>query len=195
MANAKLKGFAVTITGHEELSAMFRALEQRTQKEILEPALKELAIECMKRAKARAPRSEFKRLGIHLADSFWLARIDRDRRKVGWRVMTGKRETLGIKADAKGHYPTAIEYGYVRGGRRVSRDLGMVLVVTRRGQRVRRRRRIGKTVGGKRIPARPFLRPALDSLRGAFMPTLARHIQAGLDRAAKTGGRQVGAGG
>lgn len=167
------KRIHVQLEGFEELSRTFNSLARGVQGKIIRPALREGAKIVRDEAARRVPVDTGR-----LRKSLKVRALKRSRKFVGFQITTGTQDELGIKTPKSGkrnYYPFVIEYGGVVGG-------------TARKVRIGRRTRVVKD-GGRRIPARPFLRPAVDANRDRVMLLLAKRLQAGIWKAIADKGR------
>ena len=102
----------ISVLGSEELQRRLNALPAKVGKKIARKALRAGAKLVQARAKALVPVDEG-----DLRKSLKVRTRKRRKRQpdvFGIEVQTGTREQLGIKADAPGYYPLAVEYGYHR---------------------------------------------------------------------------------
>lgn len=162
-------GFTIQITGQDALAKVFNALPVQIQRKALRPALRAGAKVLREYVKAEA-RSTFVKSASpapHVADTINIKAFKRDRSqrgRVGFLVITGKKEQLGIGANRDSYYPAHVEFGYLAGPRNaVQGPLDFTPVDRTKG---------GKFKSGGRTKAQ-----ALAELNAAFRATR-RHIPA-----------------
>lgn len=105
----------IKVVGVDRLVSMFDSLPAKLQKKVIRPVLRNGGKKVLKRAKALVPKdADGHQLpgGKHLRNTLRL-RVTKSRSKheISMKVATGTRKELGIPADQKGYYPSALEYG------------------------------------------------------------------------------------
>lgn len=179
----------IEMIGHDKLVAAFNGLADKWQKKLLRPGLRAGAKVIRAAAIREAPRAEDDdKDGKHLADSFKIKALKRDRSKrgrLGYVVISGKRTDLGITGS--GYYPAHIEFGYVAGRRSVNSlevdNLAFLSsLVTGKNRRViegvKKRASYMSSLPARQIPANPYMKRALESARTAAMQAISDEIAA-----------------
>jgi hypothetical protein len=95
-------------------------------------------------------------------------------------VVTGGRLELRIPANAKWYYPMVLEYGGLRGAEtHETSSIRAGWTNRKRGKNYFTVRKVVERsrTGGTRIPARPYLRPAIDNNRPAILNAIADGIR------------------
>lgn len=105
----------VRIIGAEEVLRKLAALPTKLQKKHIRKSMRNGGKKVLAKAKELVPKDADKHQlpnGKHLRDTLKL-RVAKSRKRgsVSLKVMTGTRAELGIPADEKGYYPSALEYG------------------------------------------------------------------------------------
>jgi len=104
-----------TVKGEKEL---IRAIERSGDREFTKDAkkiLRNAAKEIKRDVTARTPKSAVRsRPGKHLVKSYKLKSMARRAGRIGFRIIPGARDVIGIDPDEKWYYPTALEYGFKR---------------------------------------------------------------------------------
>lgn len=159
-------GLDITVTGDKELIAAFDALDEAVQKKALRRAARAVGKDIVALARSKVPK-----LSGRLAASIAVKALPRKRGVVGVRVMTGTAQQLGIPktpgTKVPGYYPMHQE----RGLKPKETELGT-----------------------RKLPARPYLRPALDELREPGLAKLGAVLWEEVQAAAKARA-SAGAGG
>ncbi len=109
----------ISMLGDKELSKAFKKLPEKMQKKALLDATKDVAGIVAMSAKLKIPSQpegpkQKRRPGsMHLKDTLKVVKIKgkQGRYQIGWNVVTGTREELGIDPKAKYYYPAAVELG------------------------------------------------------------------------------------
>ena len=96
----------IRVFGDKDLQKQLKKLPDRLQNRILKQAIKKGAKITLQRTKTIVPKETGR-----LSESLKVKPIKRSRVKIGYQVLTGTREELGIPAGKKGYYPMAIETG------------------------------------------------------------------------------------
>ena len=159
-----MAGFDIESEGMPELERLCKALPVKLQRVVLRPALREGAKVVRQHVRVHAPKSD---RAPHTADTLKIKASKRKRNRIGYVVITGKRDVLGIRdfnaaevavvdkyrADraagkkvkspriGPGYYPAHIEYGY-------------------------------RKADGTHVPANPFMKRALNAARGPAMAAI-----------------------
>ncbi len=98
--------FEIRLEGFHELSQAFNKLPVTLQKKALKPALK---------VGAKIIQADAKRLSKRKSGDnkrfIKIKSMKRSRVKIGWNIVTGTREQLGIDKDDPFYYPMVLEYG------------------------------------------------------------------------------------
>jgi HK97 gp10 family phage protein len=99
-------GYDISLLGFGHLLDSFSKLDTAIQGKILRVALRAGGNWVLKESKRLCPIRSGK-----LKRSLKLRAMKRRRGRVGYRIMTGTREELGISEDDKGYYPAMVELG------------------------------------------------------------------------------------
>jgi len=104
--------------GVDDLLVVFDKLDVKEQKKIARKMTRAGAKVMLNTIKSLTPIDfDGERGGKHLVDTLKVRALPRSRASVGAYIRTGTRAELGIADDAKGYYPTHIEYGFTRKSR------------------------------------------------------------------------------
>jgi len=163
MARGGSGRFSIALIGDKELERRLNAFESNVSKRLLKNAMKHAMKPALQAIKARVP-VDTGRLRDSLKIVAWTGKR-RQRGKFGFKVVTGTREELGIPEGAKGYYPFAVEAGHYTAR---SWILGS---------------------GGKRVPARPYMRPGFKAAQPQMLATLTQRMKENIRREAMKGGR------
>ena len=98
----------IDLEGYDALTKAFNALPLKLQSRFLRPALRDGAKVMLKAVQRNAPRSDE---APHMDATLKIKAMKRKRGRVGFVVITGRRDALGIKKKDT-YYPAHIEYGY-----------------------------------------------------------------------------------
>jgi HK97 gp10 family phage protein len=154
------------VQGMPELLKMLATLEPKLSRKVLRKAIRKAAQPIRDAARAKAPVKTGKlRKSIRL--------------RAAKRLMRG---SVGIVVEAGGKdftgdtfYGSFIEYGFLQNPV-VRLDDGRIISVTRR---------MARRMERKQIPARPFMRPALDENRSRFFSIVRDEVERGIEQIAK----------
>ena len=135
------------LVGKDARSAMKQGMRDAMRSIVLPAARRNAAARFGHRSSVAVVRNKKgKSISVHLKDTLKVKPVKARRGAFGYGVRTGTRQELGIPADAKGFYPIALEYGWV----------------TARG--------------GRHIPPRPYMRPALWDNKQRIMRAWGREV-------------------
>lgn len=164
------------LLGAKELSRAMRGLPKTMQRKLLMQGLRAGAKIFQSAAKANVP-------------------VDSGALRRSIKVRVGKVRTKGDKSvvvitgksmfEGKTFYGAFVEYGHGLG----KRSRGVALAQERRSRSGQAGD--GSAVAGdtrKRVPARPFMRPAFDTAKATASYVALKHIQVAVERAAENGG-------
>jgi HK97 gp10 family phage protein len=163
------------------LSQRLGALTEKVERNILSAAFRTAARTVLADAQRRAPTravtlapgtkkrraTQLRRLALRFArlrNSMSLKPLRRRKGRVGYTVITGTRDAMGIDPSSRYYYPAHVEFGH--GPPRIARRS-----LTAMARRVHR-----MEYGHGRTPPHPFLRPALKSNETAILAQLASEI-------------------
>ena len=152
-SGARSKSAGVWVTGDKALDEALRKLgDEKTTRKIVASGMAGSLIPVLNAASANAPRGKdwafdenskatkgwyvteqgkFRKR-LHLQDSIKVKAGASKKNYVERRVVTGTRDELGIPPDAKGYYPSALEFGYThaKSGRQVPGRYYMLRALT-----------------------------------------------------------------
>lgn len=94
------------LLGADELVAKLRAFPEVIEKKIVRQAIRKAVKPIMATAKENAPVDTGK-----MRDTIRLRALKRRRNRVGFAIITGTREELGIPSDYEWYYPSIVELG------------------------------------------------------------------------------------
>lgn len=125
----------IRLLGDKKLERLLRKLEPRVQKKVIRSAMRKAAKPVLARAKTLVPVRTGKRSGP-LIRGMKIKSLKRSRFRVGVLLQTPTREELGLSADDKYYYPSAIELGtsktpahpFFRNAMDQMRDVSMAIV-------------------------------------------------------------------
>jgi HK97 gp10 family phage protein len=157
----------IDLEGFDALTRAFNSLPGALQNRFLRPALRAGAKVMLKSVQRTAPRSD---QAPHVDMTLKIKAMKRKQGRVGFVVITGKREALGIK-NRDTYYPAHIEYGYLAGPR-VQGPINPA-----KGESTRAAARRLQFEGGRRhIPANPFMKRGLEQGRAEATEAIAQEL-------------------
>jgi|SRR6185503_7521051 len=183
--------FNIALLGDKELSAALAALTDKAERKVLIPAFRKASQTVLADAQRRVGAGVSSPLQVRgrqqgqaltgrqvrrlrrqgaivrgIRNSLAIRPLRRSKNRVGYTVVTGTREQMGITG--KYYSPAHVELGHAAPG------------AGRAALRARRRE-----FGGRRTPPHPYLRPALKSNEGRLLAQLSQDIGAGIERVAQ----------
>lgn len=168
-----MAGVWVHFSGGPELKRQLEGLKKSFAKKVVNKAARAAARPILERAKANCPVDTG---ALKKSIKMRAVRSNRSGYAGVW-IAPGTREELGIPQGAKYYYPSAVEFGRRPKGSGVSA-----------GGRTKSKKERGKNPG---MHAKPFLRPAFDSLKdtsyGIFRDELGKIIDVETAKAAAKG--------
>lgn len=103
---SRVNGFDVSILGDAALTKVFQGLERKVAGKVLRPALRVAAKRIRDVARANAAPGLTGATSEHIR-----VKGSSKKGRLAVQVVTGSREDMGIPADAKYYYPSAVELG------------------------------------------------------------------------------------
>jgi hypothetical protein len=176
----------ISIEGMPEVARAFNNLPPFLQTKMIRPSMRAGAKVVQKHAvaEARAVNSSSP-AAPHMSDKIRVKAMKRKKGRVGFMVITAKREELGI-TDPDSYYPAHVEYGYLT-GRRVQGPVQFTETRrTRKGrfatkEVTKERAERGLQASRRHIPANPWMKRALEKSREAATRAVGEELKRRLE--------------
>lgn len=189
----------IQVTGLKDLNAKLKEFGPRVYKRVMGTALKAAAVPILETARSLVPEDT----GL-LRESLTSVIRKYDNTNTVVAVLGPDRKVQAVLPDGSRHIPAnvahLVEYGHriiPRGKGVESRAIrGAASKLARRGKRGRAEAVMGgldALSGGRSVPAHPFMRPALDTQKGAVAAIMREKMRAGIHREMKRGSIAIGA--
>ncbi len=104
--------FDLALLGDKALSEALASLPEHLEKKVLTRAMKQATQVLQAITSPRIPRSSVRRRpGSHVADTLHVRQLRRKKGRIGYALVAGKRDELGITAKDPWYYPAVLEFG------------------------------------------------------------------------------------